>query len=151
MFIPCSLVYFLCLASSIYHTLWVSPPWLPLLVPSLLPDLLMWECPRAQPYIYFLGDLIQSHGYKFHLYTSDSKICPVQTFTLQVLVSICPLGISTWMSNQSLKLNPVPFISAKPATAAAFPILVDSNPLSHHLSQKNLVTLDSLLSHTLHG
>lgn len=73
------------------------------------PDLLMSECPVLSPllYLYALpGDLIQSNGFKFHLYTNAFHrrqyiSSPDLSSKLQTNKFNSLLGISAWLSHVS--------------------------------------------------
>lgn len=71
----------------------------PLLVPSLLPILLMLECPWAESvlgplyYTYSFADLIQAQDFKCHYMSNSTHL------------SKWLLDISTWKSSSHLKVN----------------------------------------------
>lgn len=73
----------------------------------------------------FLGDLIQSHVFKNHLSAYDSHINTTGlnfSLELQTHLSNLLLSISTWMSNESLKINMVKIkclISSLPAPSSS--------------------------------
>lgn len=143
-----------------YHPLLAILPWLPF----LLSDLIMWGYSQGSVldppvFLSIFNSLVISSSLMsmnaIYRPMIPKLICPVQIFLLQILISICLLGVYTWMPNCLLKLNLFkteflfPWVLvAKPVTVIALLILVNSNPLFHYLSPKISIRL-FFLSHSI--
>lgn len=102
------------LGFQLYHPLLAILPWLPLLVPFLLSNLITWEYSKGSVldppvFLSIFSSLVISSSpmsmNAIYMPMIPKLINPVQVFILQILMSICLLGVYTWMPNCLLKLN----------------------------------------------
>lgn len=80
-------------------------------------------------YTHCLGDVVQCHGSKYHLYAADSKIFITSLdlcVELQTYISICLVHFSTFGLNRHITLSQsqIPYL---PSHSWAFPVFLNGN------------------------